>query len=226
MRKESIPLIGNQPVLLSARALFGVVSMTCFFTTLQRIPMGAAVSLKYLSPIFAAIFAAFFLKERVRPVQWLFFGLAFVGVMLLKGFDVRIDMLSLSLGILGAVTGGLVYVTIRRIGEHDHPLVIVNYFMIAAAVLSGFAMIPVWTTPVGTQWLWLLAIGTLGFLGQYFMTKAFQIEKTSRIAPLKYTEILYSLIIGLLWFGESYTFLSLIGIILVLALIVPSILYK
>ena len=226
LRKHAIPLAGKQPPLLIARALFGVISMTCFFTTLQRIPMGASVSLKYLAPIFAAGFAAFFLKERVRPIQWVFFGLAFIGVMLLKGFDVRIDMLSLSLGILGAVTGGLVYVTIRRIGQRDHPLVIVNYFMVAAAVLSGLAMIPVWTTPVGVQWFWLLAIGGLGFLGQYFMTKAFQVEKTSRVAPLKYVEILYSLLIGLFWFGESYTVLSLIGIVLVLSLVVPSILYK
>ena len=171
LRKESIPLAGNQPILLISRALLGVVSMTCFFTTLQRLPMGASVSLKYLAPIFAAIFATLFLKERVRPVQWFFFGVAFVGVLLLKGFDMRIDMLNLSLGILGALTGGLVYVTIRRIGKRDHPLVIVNYFMVSAAVLSGFAMIPVWTTPVGAQWLWLLAIGSMGFLGQLFHDK-------------------------------------------------------
>ena len=103
--------------------------MTLFFITVQRMPFGASVSLKYLSPIFTAIFAVLLLKEKVEPIQWLFFATALGGVFLLKGFDTRIDFISLILGIIGAIFGGLVYVVIRKIGTTEHPLVIVNYFM-------------------------------------------------------------------------------------------------
>ena len=137
-----VSLIGNDPRFLLLRAGVGVVSMTSFFTTLQRIPMGASVSLKYLSPIFAAVFAVLFLRERVPRYKWFFFGLALIGVMLLKGFDTRIDTISLILGLTGAVTAGLVYVIIRKIGQTEHPLVIINYFMLLAMCVSGIGMIP------------------------------------------------------------------------------------
>jgi len=49
--------------------------MTSFFYTVQLMPFGASVSLKYLSPVFAAIFAIFLLKEKIKHLQWLFFGM-------------------------------------------------------------------------------------------------------------------------------------------------------
>ena len=117
LKSQSRPLIGNNQKMLLLRALFGLIGMSLFFITIQRIPLGAAVSLQYTSPIFTAILAIIFLKERVFPIQWLLFFGAFLGVILLKGFDARIDALSLTIGIAGAVSSGLVYVIIRKIGS-------------------------------------------------------------------------------------------------------------
>ena len=216
LRSKKISLVGNQQKFLFLRALCGIISMTLFFITVQRIPLGASVSLKYLSPIFTAIFAVIIIKERVKSIQWLFFVLALLGVFLLKGYDTRIDNLSFIMGILGALFGGLVYIIIRKIGSTEHSMVIVNYFMLSAAVLSGFAMIPYWQQPSFHEWLMLIGMGTVGYFGQIYMTKSFQIEAASRVAPVKYMELIYSLIIGLIWFGETYELLSLLGIVLIL----------
>ena len=191
--------------------------MVLFFVTLQRMPMGAAVTLKYLSPIFAALFAYLVLKEDVRPVQWLFFIAAFGGVLLLKGFDERIDLLNLTLGIVGAVFGGLVYVMIRKIGQSEHPMVIINYFMTLATLLAGVGMISHWRTPVSSEWLFLIGMGVFGYFGQVFMTKALQIELASRVTPLKYMEVVCTIGMGLIWFGEGYNLISLVGILVIIS---------
>jgi len=216
LKSQQISLIGNQQKWLFLRALCGIISMTLFFLTIQRIPLGASVSLKYLSPIFTAIFAVVLIKERVKTIQWLFFSLALLGVFLLKGFDSRIDDLSFMMGIMGAIFGGLVYSIIRRIGNKEHSMVIVNYFMFSAAILGGLAMIPYWQTPTLYEWLMLIGMGFFGYFGQIYMTKAFQIEAASRVAPIKYMELIYSLIIGLVWFGEIYSLSSFFGILLIL----------
>ncbi len=44
-----------------------------------------------------------------------------------------------------------------------------------------------------------------------------QAEAVSRIASLKYLELVYALLIGLLWFGETYLFWSFIGISLIMS---------
>ena len=221
LRSQGVSLIGNRQKYLLLRAVFGIISMALFFITLQHMPMGASVSLKYLSPLFAALFAAMYLRETIRPIQWICFALACCGIFLLKGFDTRIENLDLVLGVSGAVFGGLVYVMIRKIGNTEHPMVVINYFMLSAAVLAGIGMIPFWRTPVSSEWLTILAVGILGYFGQVYMTKALQMELTSRVAPVKYAEVINSMIIAMIWFGETYTLTSLLGILLILSLVVP-----
>jgi drug/metabolite transporter (DMT)-like permease len=71
--KHKIPLLGNNKKLLILRGLTGVISMTFFFMSIKYLPIGTAVTLRYISPIFAAIFAVIVLREYIKPVQWLFF---------------------------------------------------------------------------------------------------------------------------------------------------------
>ena len=226
LKSKGISLIGNNQTLLFLRSLFGCISMVFFFITVQQIPLGASVSLKYLSPIFTAIFAIIILKERVLPVQWLFFLAAFGGVVLLKGFDLRIDTWSLIIGIAGAAFAGLVYTIIRKIGNSEHPMVIVNYFMTFSAIITGALMIPFWKNPTPIAWLLLFAIGSLGYFAQVFMTKALQSEAASRTIQVKYVELVFSLVIGFLWFGETYNLLSFLGIILIIVAMLLNISIK
>lgn len=215
LKVKKIPFRGTKETLLLLRAFCGIASMTLFFVTIQRIPLGASVSIKYLSPIFTAIFAVLLISEKIKAIQWLYFALALLGVFLLKGFDTRIDNLTFILGILGAIFGGMVYVIIRKIGQAEHSMVIVNYFMLSAAILGGIAMIPFWTTPSIFELVLLISMGAIGYFGQVYMTKAFQLESATRVAPIKYMELIYSLIIGLVWFGEIYSTTSFIGIVIV-----------
>lgn len=216
MKAKNISLLGKEQTFLLLRAFCGISSMILFFLTIQRIPLGASVSLKYLSPIFAAVFTVVLIKEKVYYAQWLCFALALTGVIMLKGFDTRIDNVSFIMGILGAFFGGLVYILIRKIGKSEHPLVIINYFMSSAAILSGLGMINFWQAPTSQEWFLLISIGVIGYFGQIYMTQAFQAEAVSRVVPVKYMELIYSLIIGLIWFGESYKVISFIGIVLIL----------
>ncbi|APY00952.1 DMT family transporter [Lacinutrix venerupis] len=215
--KNKISLKGNKKALLVARSVFGLISMTLFFLSLKYIAMGAAVSLRYIAPVFAAFFAVYFLKERVKPIQWLFFILAFSGVLVLKGFDNKLQIEGVVFALISAIFAGLVYITIRKIGSKDHPVVVVNYFMIISAVIGGILSINNWQTPQLNEWLIFLSLGVFGYFGQVYMTKALQLGETSKLAPLKYLEVVFSMLIGLIWFSENYTLFSLLGIGLIIS---------
>jgi drug/metabolite transporter (DMT)-like permease len=58
------------------------------------------------------------------------------------------------------------------------------------------------------------------------MTKAFQTAKTNQVAPLKYIEVIFTLMFGLLWFDEVYTIWSLVGIALIIGGLILNIYYK
>ena len=223
---KNINIIGNNPKLLVLRGLFGVLAMSLFFESMKYLPAGTAVSLRYLSPIFAAVFAVFILMEKIKPVQWLLFIVAFSGVLILRGFDQTISTYGLSLILLAAVFSGLVYIVISKIGTTEHPVVVVNYFMIIATLVGGVLSINNWIHPIGIEWILLLSLGVYGYFGQLYMTKAFQIAKANQVAPFKYIEVVFTLLLGVFFFAEIYTIWSIIGIVLIVSALILNVLYS
>ncbi|KAA2217485.1 DMT family transporter [Maribacter flavus] len=219
---KGIPILGNNKKLMLYRSFAGLTAMSLFFMSLKYIPVGTAVSLRYIAPIFATFFAVFWLKEKLRAVQWLLFLIAFCGVLVIKGFGEDLDTTGLLLVLTASVFSGLVYVLIRRIGNGDHPLVVVNYFMFTATLIGGLLSINNFMLPKGNDWFLLLSLGFFGFFGQLFMTKAFQVAKTTLVAPLKYIEVIFTLTIGIFWFGDFYSFFSLLGILMIIGALVAN----
>ncbi|WP_262904422.1 DMT family transporter [Polaribacter porphyrae] len=216
LMKQNISFLGTHKKLLFFRGIVGVISLTCFFLSLNYLAIGTAVSIRYTSPIFAAILALIFIKEKVKSIQWLFFTVAFIGVLIIKGFGEAVNSFGLLLIIISAFFQGLVFVIIRKLGDKENPLVIINYFMIMALLFGGIMSINYWKTPNILELLLLISLGILGFIGQLYMTKAFQSNETNIVAPLKYLEVIFSIIIGVFWFGEIYNLLTLFGVVLIL----------
>jgi len=223
---HKIPILGNKRKLMLFRSIAGVTSMTLYFLSLKYLTLGTAVSLRYIAPIFAAIFAVFLLKEKVKPIQWMFFLVAFGGVLILRGFDGATDKFGLFLVILSAFFSGFVYVALNKIGKSDHPVVVVNFFMLVATIVGGILSIFTWESPQGIEWLLLSCMGVSGYFGQLYMTKAFQSASTSQAAPLKYIEVIFAVTVGLVWFKEVYTIWSLLGIIMIIVGLSLNALYK
>ena len=71
LQKLGIHLLGKNKKVLMMRGIFGTTALLLFFYTLQNIPLASAVTLQYLSPIFTALFAAIFLKEKMQIKQWI-----------------------------------------------------------------------------------------------------------------------------------------------------------
>lgn len=225
MIQQQISFIGNNPKLLFLRSAFGLISLATFFIVIQRIPLGSAISIRYLGPIFGAILAYFFLKEKVNWGQWLSFFVAFAGVVVLKGFDLRIDYLSLLLCLISAVTVGVVFALVRYLATREHHLTIINYFMVFC-ILGSLFFIPHWRWPVGFEWYPVLSIGVFGLIGQILMTLAFKFEEATVIAPFKYMEIVYAMIISLIVFGEWYSLWSMFGILIIVLGMLASVYFK
>ena len=58
------------------------------------------------------------------------------------------------------------------------------------------------------------------------MTKAFQIASTNQVAPLKYIEVIFTVLFGLFIFNEVYTLWSILGIVLIIGGLILNVLYK
>jgi len=102
IRKAGLYLWGNNKTFLIARGVAGTIALMMYFYTLQKMPLASAVTIQYLSPIFTIIIAGFMLKEQPRSGQWIFFLVSFAGVVMIKGFDPRVSVPELTIGITAA----------------------------------------------------------------------------------------------------------------------------
>ncbi|WP_282041466.1 DMT family transporter [Winogradskyella flava] len=211
---KKISIIGKNVFWLSTRGVLSFISLVLFFKVVQDIPLGSAVALRYTAPIFSVILAFFFLKEKVKFWQWISLIIAIVGAFIMKGVDFRIDTSSFIFIMLSSLFVGGVFVIIRYLGSKEHHLTIINYFMVFSIVGSLF-FIGKWRMPLGEEWLWISLIGTLGLVGQVFLTKSFQLAEASTVAPIKYMELVYALLFGFLLFDETYALWPIVGMLLV-----------
>ncbi|MDF2159284.1 DMT family transporter [Algoriphagus sp. CAU 1675] len=216
LKKQKVPVFGNNKKLLITRGIVGSIGLITFFYTLQKIPLASAVTIQYLSPIFTTILGIFLVKERVKPIQFLFFGISFAGVLVLQGFDTRVNLLYGSIGLISALFSGLAYNVIRKLKNTEHPLVIIFYFPLVTLPIATLISYFTWVQPMGWDWLILLWIGICTQTAQYFMTIAYQNANVSKVSSLSYLGILYALFFGFLLFGETFGLMSYVGMGLVL----------
>lgn len=227
LKKLKISLWGNNKKWLIIRGIAGSIGLLLFFATIKQMPLGSAVAIQYLSPIFTSVLGILVVKEKVYSVQWLFFLISFVGVLLIQGFDPRVTQLQLVIGISSALASGMAYNSIRKLKLSEHPLVIIFYFPLITIPLTGtYLIFTGWTTPNSFELIILLAIGLATQFAQYFMTKAYQIEDLSKVSSVQYIGIVFAIIFGFLFFDEAYTLKSFTGILIVLVGVILNVGFK
>jgi drug/metabolite transporter (DMT)-like permease len=226
LRQKRINIWGNNKKWLIIRGLAGSAGLLFFFTTIKVMPLGSAIAIQYLSPIFTSLLGIFIVKEKVWSWQWVFFGLAFVGVVAIQGFDTRVTSLQALIGIGGALSAGMAYNSIRKLKDSDHPMVIIFYFPLVTIPITGIYLLNNWLQPTLTELVILLAIGVATQFAQYFMTKAYQADTLSKISSIQYVGIVFALGFGYFLFDESYDFNSAIGILIIIVAVVLNVWYK
>jgi len=226
LRSQGTSLWGVNRPLLILRGATGAVALVLYFYLLQSIPLASAVLFQFITPIFTAVLGIFIVKEKVYSLQWFFFVLALLGILFIQGFDNRIPSWFTLIGLSAALFAGLAYNCVRKLSRTDKPMVIVFYFPLVTLPITGVYLFFDWVTPAGEDWLILLAIGVVVQFAQYFMTKAYQSEELSKAVSIKYMSIIYALIFGFIFFGETYALQTYLGMLLVMAGVGLNIWYK
>lgn len=218
--RKKLPLFGNNKKWLLMRGTFGMIALTLFFFTIEKLPLAIASTLQYLSPIFTIFIASFLFKERVSKTSYIASTIALLGVFFIAwnaiNKDAQFSIEWILIAIISAFFSGIAYNSIKKLKETDEPINIVIYFPMLAIPITG-----IWTAidgimPQGIEWLLLLTIGIFTQIAQICMTKAFLLVKTSTIAPFQYLGAVYSLILGWFIFDEQLRFYSLVGIFLII----------
>ena len=225
LKRKKVNPWGRDKKWLLIRGIAGTTALTMFFYTIQKMPLSAAVTVQYLSPFFTAFIAGLLLGERTRWVQWLFFVISFIGIVVVKGSSAQIPPVLLALGVISSMFSGLAYNSIRKL-KNEEPLVVVMYFpLVAFPIMVVFSFFN-WVMPHGTDWIFLIGIGLMTQFAQLYMTKSYQLSEVNTVAPLKYIGVLFALTWDILLFDFIPNAQMYVGILLVIGGVVLNLRFK
>ena len=227
--KKPMTHVGGKPFLLFFRGFMGFVALLAFFYNIANIPLGDAMTYSKTSPIFTAIFAWMFLQEKLSIKAWGAIGIGFVGIVLITqpsavGFT-KYDLL----GIFSGVGAALAYTSIRELKNYYDTRAIVLSFMLTGTIgpvilfiVSAYVEIPEldfmlgkFVMPQGIVWFYVIAMGLLATLSQILMTKAYGETKAGLVGAVSYSNIVFSILVGLM-LGDAFpSMITSFGIILI-----------
>lgn len=193
------------------RAFLQVVSMALWFSAIPLIPLAEIAALGFLAPLFATIGAMFILKEKVGWRRGLAMGVGFAGVIVLlrPGFA---DVNTGSLMIIGSASlWALALLSIKSLARTDNAALMTAW---ASLLLTPITLVPalfVWQWPTLEQWLLMMVVGFSASCSHMCMGFAFRLADVSKVLPMDFSRMLWTAIVGYLFFAQIPTIFTFIG---------------
>lgn len=204
------------PLVRAATEGFGAVA---FVTALSLIDLSTVAAVFQAMPLVVTMGAALFLGEQVGWRRWSAIGVGFVGVLMIirpgmEGF--RPESLFVVLSVVAIAARDLIT---RKLDPRVPSSVVAMQAYIAVAVaglvlmvMSGASFVPVQAGQTGPY------AGAIGFgvLGYYGIVTAMRVGEASALMPFRYTRLVFSILAGMLTFGERPDALTMAGASLII----------
>lgn len=199
------------------RGTLGVISLSCLFQSLVLLPLADAMTLSYMLSIFAVLFSALLLKEKITPRAWLAVFLGFLGVIFVANPQGKVINLGIIYALISALCEAFLMVHGRLLIHKNSNSALLIYYAVFATIVSGFTLPFVWITPSFHDFGILLGVSIGGAMGQYFIVEAYRLAPISLLSPFIYTSLLWSILCGMILFGEIPSKMLYTGVSLIIA---------
>lgn len=232
--------------------VYGLVGLgllqSLYFEAIARIPIGLAILIEYLAPLWVALWARFVQRKQVRPILWPALVITFVGLSIAAGAQLSdLDPIGLASAFGASLCFALYFIVGERmVADHDPFVVSFWGFTIAsvgwmvAALFIGQITEP-WSVDYAaaadlpaalgagaiSMGLLLLLLITMGTVLPFAAGTAAMIWVPATVVSiLAMLEPVGSALVGWWWFGESFTAVQLLGAVLVLTGITMALLSR
>lgn len=204
----------NQKVLIM-RSTFGTLGIVFNYYAIDRLVLSDANMLNKLSPFFAIIFSALFLKEKIKPNQMIALIVAFIGMLFVVKPSFDFTVIPAFAGVLGGISAAAAYTCVRALSGKESPDTIVFYFSLFSTIAVSPFMIATFTPMKILQLLSLLCAGVFASIGQFGITLAYKYAPAKEISIFDYTNIIFSAIISLFIFNVLPDKYSVLGYLII-----------
>jgi len=186
------------------------------FAGLKYLPLPEVTAIRFVTPIVMVVLAAVLLGERVRLFRIAAVLLGLVGVLIIVAPRLSVGLgsneaLGVGLTLGSACLAALAQVFVKGMANSESTTAIVFRFSAMATTLSLLTIPFGWVWPTGSELTLLVGAGLIGGIGQILLTASYKFAEAGVLAPFTYVSMLWSVLIGYVWFNEVPTVGMMIG---------------
>lgn len=210
-------IIGNKTGWLVFRGIMSTIALYTLLYCILYLPLGTAISYNLSSTLFIAILSFLIFKERLNRIIWSAVLLGFLGIGLIYQPNMNFPWYYHLAGIISGLTSAIAYLTVGRLAKHYDSRVIVAAFVVIGTLipligmaLKSFFQLPTdeiifidFVLPNSTNWFPILLLGSAALAGQYLITLAYGSDKAGIVSVFSYSNILFSVFLGVL-LGDAF----------------------
>ncbi len=206
----------RRPALQLARSATLFLSNLCFFFAVTFIPIPKAAAISMTAPLIVALLAWPMLGERTTATRVAALGIGFAGVLIVIRPGTAVFHWASLLVLASASCYGLYQILTRIIAAADPPETSTVYSSTVGAFAILLILPFVWETPRnGFDLALFCSLGVLGATGHYCVAQALTRAPANVVSPFQYFQLLGSVAVGWLVFGDLPDALTWAGAVVV-----------
>ncbi|MBR4023037.1 MAG: DMT family transporter [Ruminococcus sp.] len=226
--KEKITIRRKYLPDLLMRAVAGTIGIFCNFFAIEHLVLSDASMLNKMSPFFAILFSYLILKEKLNLRQGLIVFLAFIGSLFIVRPTTELFHNPASIiGLIGGIAAGAAYTFVRRLGQNgENKSMIVLFFSGFSCLVTVPYLIFSFEPMTAKQLAALIGAGLSAAGGQFSITAAYFHAPAKEISVYDYSQLIFSMLLGFVFFGHIPEFMSIIGYAVIIASAVMMFIYN
>jgi drug/metabolite transporter (DMT)-like permease len=185
--------------------------------SIGALTLATVFAIEFTMPMWTALLAWLFLKERLTFPRLVMLALGLGGVLLI----LRPGGGSFHPAALGMVLGSLCYASsfifTKRLTSTDSALAVLFWMAVIQLPLGLALSVPVWVTPVARDLPWILGIGVGSYTAHYCMTRAMRIADASMVVGIDFIRLPLIATVGALAYGEALDPMVFVGAAIIFA---------
>ena len=192
-----------RPAAQIIRNLFNFAGQYGWFYAIGVISLAEVFALEFTTPIWTALLAFLFLKERLTAPRIAAIALGFAGILVITrpGSEA---IHPASLAVLGAAMAyAISYIMVKSLTATDSPLTILVYMTLVHLPIAFVFSLDGWVWPSSGAWPWIVLVGLTGLSAHYCMARAFQKADAMLVVPLDFMRLPLIAVVGFLVYDEA-----------------------
>lgn len=216
-QSKAATLRPRYPIWTVLRTIAVVTTGACAFFAFSQLPMAEVYALLFAQPLLITLLAIPILGESIGWIRRIAILVGLCGVLVVLRPGPSGLTIAHAAAALAACSGAFASIIVRKIGREERSAVLLVYPMLTNFLVMGASLFFFYEPMPVVHMAGSAAVAVLGFAGMSCLILAYRFGTAASVAPMQYSQMLWAILYGAIFFSERPDTATLIGSVIIIS---------